>query len=113
MTILPAGALDTFDPEDLTAYEAGVKSQWLDSRLTLNGAAFYYDFRDLQVSTYTFVEGVPVFETDNAAKAEIYGIDADGSFRISDRLTVSGGAVWLPKREFVEYRNYRTGDTHR
>ena len=111
VTILPSSALDTFDPEDLTAYEAGLKSRRLDGRLTLNGAAFFYDFRDLQVSTYTIAEGVPVFETDNAAKAEIYGIDADGSFRISDRLSISGGAVWLPKREFVEYRNDQTGDT--
>ena len=111
ITILPGGVLDTFDPEDLTAYEAGVKSQWLDRRLTLNGAAFFYDFQNLQVSTSTFTENGFIFETDNAAKAEIYGIDADATFRVSDRLTVSGGAVWLAKREFVEYRNDRTGDT--
>ncbi len=111
ITILPFGVLDTFDPEDLTAYEAGLKSQWLDRRLTLNGSAFYYDFRDLQVSTSTITETGLIFETDNAAKAEIYGIDADGAVRISDRLSVSGGVVWLPKREFVEYRNDRTGDT--
>jgi iron complex outermembrane receptor protein len=106
----PGGVLDNFDPEDLTAYEAGVKTHWLNQRLTLNGAAFYYDFRDLQVSTSSISENELIFETDNAAHAEIYGIDTDGVFQITDRLTLTGGVVWLPKREFVEYRNDRTGD---
>jgi len=109
-TIQPGGVLDGFDPEHLTAIEAGFKSQSRDRRLTLNGAVFYYDFRDLQVNTFTIADGRFVFETDNAAKAEIYGIDADGTFRISDRLTLSGGVVWLPKREFTEYRNDQSGD---
>ncbi len=107
----PSGVLDSFDAEDLTAYEAGVKTQWLDRRLTFNGAAFYNDFQNLQVSTSTITQSGLIFETDNAAKAEIYGIDTDGIFHVTDRLTLSGGVVWLPKREFVEYRNDRTGDT--
>jgi iron complex outermembrane receptor protein len=111
ITILPGGVLDSFAPEDLTAYEAGIKANWLDRNLTFNGAAFYYDFRDLQVTTFTITESGFIFETDNAAKAEIYGIDADGTLRISDRLVVNGGLVWLPKRDFVEYRNDRFGDT--
>ena len=45
------GALDEFLPEELIALEAGGKTQWLDGRLTLNAAAFYYDFTNLQVST--------------------------------------------------------------
>jgi iron complex outermembrane receptor protein len=111
ITISPSGSLDDFGPEDLTAYETGIKAQWLDHRLALSAAAFYYDFQDLQVDTFTVTATGLLFETDNAARAELYGIDMDGSFRISDRLLVSGGLVWLPKREFVEYRNDRTGDT--
>lgn len=102
---------DSYDPENLTAYEMGLKSQWPDRRLTLNAAAFYYDFRDLQIATATISQSGFIFETDNAAKVEIYGIDADASFRVSDRWHLSGGVVWLPKREFVEYRNDRDGDT--
>lgn len=111
ITIQRFGVLDGFDPEDLTAYEAGVKGQWRDRHLTLNAAAFYYDFRDLQVNTFTVSEQNFIFETDNAANAEIYGLDTDGVFHVSDRLAVSGGLLWLPKREFVEYRNDRDGDT--
>ncbi len=111
ITILDRGVLDNFGPEDLFAYEAGVKVQWPDQHMTLNTAAFYYDFRDLQISTFTITESGLVFETDNAARAEVYGIDSNGILRVFDRLTVSAGVVWLPKREFVEYRNDRTGDT--
>lgn len=107
-TPLPTGELDGFGPEDLVAYEAGAKSRWLDRRLTLDAAAFWYDFRDLQVST---VGERLVVEVDNAARARLYGIDAQGVYQVSDRLAVSAGAVWLPKREYVEFTNLRTGDT--
>jgi iron complex outermembrane recepter protein len=109
-TIQSGGVLDDFAPEELIAYEAGVKSQWLE-RFRLNAAAFYYDFRDLQVSTATITDnGPPVFETDNAARARIVGIDLETTLKVTDRLTFSGGVVWLPTREFVEYRNDQTGD---
>ena len=111
IVIRPFGVLDTFEPEELTAYETGVKTQWLGKRLTLNGAVFHYDFRDLQVSTSTITQSGLIFETDNAARAKIHGIDMDGMFRMTDQLSISAGIVWLPKREFVEYRNDQTGDT--
>lgn len=111
LVVQSGGVLDNFAPEELIAFETGVKSQWLDRRIRLNAAAFYYDFRDLQVNTFTLTDDDLIFETDNAAKAEIYGIDAELVMKATDRLEVSGGVVWLPKREFVEYRNDRTGDT--
>lgn len=109
--VLPGGVLDGYDPEHLRAYEVGIKSRWLDRRIRLNGAAFYYDFSDLQVGTSTITESGLIFETDNAARAEIYGIDADGLLQLTDNLSFSAGIVWLPQRAFVEYRNDRTGDT--
>ena len=96
------GELDDFEPEHLTAFEAGGKSQWLNGRLALNAAAFYYDFDDLQVRTITLEGGAGV-DVANAAKAELYGIDAEGIVEITDRLTVAGGVVWMPKREFVQF----------
>lgn len=110
-TLLITGELDDFDAEELIAFETGIKSQWFDRRVTVNAAAFYYDFEDMQVSTVTFLEGRLVAEVDNAAEAELYGLDADAEFRLSDQLAVSAGLVWVPQREFVKYRNDRTGDT--
>ena len=110
ITIQAGGVLDAFAPEELIAYETGIKSLWLGERFRLNAAAFYYDFRDLQVSTATVTDTGPIFETDNAARAKIAGIDADAAFNVTGNLAVAGGAVWLPRREFVEYRNDLTGD---
>jgi iron complex outermembrane recepter protein len=105
------GEPDGFAPEYLSAFELGGKSQWMGRRLTLNAAAFYYDYEDLQVSTVTFRDDRLVSEVDNAARAKLYGFDAEGRFLVSDRLAVSGGLVWIPKREYVEFINAETGDT--
>jgi len=105
-----AGESDSYGPEHLVAYEVGGKSQWLERRLTLNAAAFFYDYEDLQVSTTEVRDGRVVVEVDNAAAAELYGIDAEIGFQLSERWSVSSGVVWLPKREFVDYQNEATGD---
>jgi len=111
ITFLPGGIPDPFGPEHLTAFESGVKISQPDGPGTLNVAAFVYDFHDMQVSTATITEDGLIFETDNAAKAEIVGVDAEGELRLGERLSLSAGVVWLPKREFVSYRNDLAGDT--
>jgi iron complex outermembrane receptor protein len=109
--LLPDGEFDTFGPENLTAVETGIKFQSAERGLTVNASAFYYDFTDLQVTTVVFTDEGLVSEIDNAAKAEVYGMDVAGAFAVSDSLTLSGGVVWLPKREYVEFQNDLTGDT--
>ncbi len=42
-----------FKPEKLTSYEVGFKSEFLDHKLRLNGAAYYYDYKDYQALIYT------------------------------------------------------------
>jgi iron complex outermembrane receptor protein len=41
--------LQPVKPEYVTAYEVGVKSSWFDNKLVLDGAAFYNDYRDMQL----------------------------------------------------------------
>lgn len=67
------------NPERLNAYELGVKSTLLDRRVELNGAAFYYQYRDQQfLDTYcafptsTGCAGTG-FVTSNAPKSRILG----------------------------------------
>jgi iron complex outermembrane receptor protein len=60
-------------PEVLDAYEIGLKSEYLDHRVRANLAGYYYQYDDLQVSE--LVAGSQIVL--NAAKAEIYGLDAD------------------------------------
>jgi iron complex outermembrane receptor protein len=107
---LPSGEFNSYRPEEVLAYEAGIKSQWLARRITFNAAAFLYDTEDLQVQTVVIDGGAVYTVTDNAAKAETHGLDITMTFAAMDRLTLSGSVIWLPKRDFVYYRNDETGD---
>lgn len=111
ITIIPPGVFDPFGPEHLVAWEAGARYRQPEGRFSVDGSAFYYDFDDLQVSTATITSDGFIFETDNAAKARIYGIESAVSVQVTERLSASTGTVWLLGREFVEYRNDNTGDT--
>jgi iron complex outermembrane receptor protein len=87
VTVPIGGELDEFGPEHLTALELGGKSRWLNGRLALNAAAFYYDFDDLQVRTIT-LEGGSGVDVTNAAEAELYGIDAEAGVRAVRRGSI-------------------------
>ena len=43
----------TFNPETLTSYEAGFKSEFLNRTLRFNGAVYYYDYHNYQALIYT------------------------------------------------------------
>lgn len=60
-----------YEPEEVLAYEVGLKGEWFDRRLQANMAAFYYDASDLQVSV---IVNTAVL-TKNAAKAEAKGFE--------------------------------------
>jgi iron complex outermembrane receptor protein len=49
----------------------------LDRRVRLNAAAFYYDYKDLQVFIYDTSGEVPVQIKLNAGSARIYGLEAE------------------------------------
>ncbi|ATW04282.1 TonB-dependent receptor [Sphingorhabdus sp. YGSMI21] len=61
----------SYGSEKLTAYEIGSKNQF--GAMTLNLAAFYYDYKDLQVEQLVGL----TFALDNAPKARIYGAEAE------------------------------------
>jgi iron complex outermembrane receptor protein len=60
-------------PEVLDAYEIGLKSEYFDHRFRANLAGYYYQYKDLQVTELVAGSDYVL----NAAKAEIYGLDAD------------------------------------
>ncbi|GAB4150535.1 MAG: TonB-dependent receptor [Sphingomonadales bacterium] len=67
-----------FDPEFLTAYETGVKTSWLDRRLTINGSVFYNDYTDIQLLSVINLGGGNV-ETviSNAGKGRVVGAEIE------------------------------------
>lgn len=69
-----------FDPEKLWAYEAGFKSQWFDNRLRLNADGFFSDYTDLQISVLrASPELGNLTVRENAGKAEIWGMEFEGT----------------------------------
>lgn len=64
---------ESYDPEEVTAFEIGSKNRFLDDRLQFNAAAFYYDYEDLQV--FQVVDQTVVVR--NAASAKIYGAELE------------------------------------
>ena len=76
---LPAEAL-YYDPETLTAYEAGFKFRLAGDKVRLNGAAFHYDYEGLQLSQNANVCGGPCQVTTNAAKAKVDGVEIESIF---------------------------------
>jgi iron complex outermembrane receptor protein len=64
-----------FHSETARGGETGVKSQWLDGALTLNGSIYYYVFKNLQVQNFNTLTSQ--FVTTNAGELTTTGADLD------------------------------------
>lgn len=80
-------APNVFVPEQLDAFELGLKSELLDRRLRFNAAGFYYDFKNIQLNTY--VNSAPAIY--NGKSAKLYGLDADITAAPVPGLTLTAG----------------------
>ncbi|HJQ17172.1 MAG TPA: TonB-dependent receptor [Allosphingosinicella sp.] len=94
---IPPGG-EPIDPEILDAYEAGLKTQLADGHLRFNIAAFYYKYKNLQVTVFTSTSAL----LQNGAGAEVYGTDFDFTGKIGPNITVYGGAS-IMHSEFTSY----------
>lgn len=91
-----------YEEERADSTEFGVKASLLDRRANLNVALFRTKYRDLQVTTLT---GAGQALLSNAAKATSQGVEADGTWAVSDVVTVGGSAAFLDS----EYDSYVDG----
>lgn len=94
------GAISTFAPEQLTAYEIGSKSRFMGRTIDLNLAGFYYDYRDIQV-TVNDPDSPLVAITRNIGKSRTYGAEADLTWRPDNSLILRAGATYLD----AKYKN--------
>ena len=87
------------DPEFVLSYELGNKSSWLDNRLQINAALFYYDYEDLQVNNIE--NNIVVLR--NAAEAEGQGFEMDATWLLSEnwQVMLSGNYLDTEFKEFV------------
>jgi iron complex outermembrane recepter protein len=76
-----------YDPENIKAFEAGLKTDLLDRRLRFNLAGFHYDYQDLQVTTPRELNGRIQAFTQNAASAKIWGAEIESIIRPSKNFS--------------------------
>lgn len=84
------GLEDTrLEPESLDAWEIGYKSNFFDSRIQVDAAAFIYNYDNLQ--QFVTARGVPTL--DNALESEIKGIDANVKYADNGLFIQAGVSV--------------------
>jgi len=71
-------------PDTTTNYEVGVRSQWLQKRLTVNGALYYIDWQDPQLGSATANGAQPI--TKNGKGAQTKGIEVSMQAVVTPRL---------------------------
>ncbi|MDB6091380.1 MAG: TonB-dependent receptor [Gammaproteobacteria bacterium] len=74
--VTDSGAKQPYKPEFINAYEVGFKSSWAGNTLRLNGALFYYDYKDLQAFGVIGNE----FRIFNIAKSRVDGVELESSW---------------------------------
>ena len=78
----------TFDPEFVNAFELGAKNTFADGRVTLNLAAFYYDYTDYQISQIINRSAIN-YNFD----AKVWGLEIEADWRVLEnfKLGFKGG----------------------
>lgn len=82
--------------ESLLDYEVGFKTRFADRKITLNGAAFYYDYKDKQVRSKQ-VDGVfgLLDGLVNVPKSTVKGFELETNIVPVDGLTLNAAVTYL------------------
>ncbi len=84
----PTGDLENFEPEDVKNWELGFKLDLLDSNLRVNGALYYSDYKDRQLTSVIInpETNAPGPDTINAAESTIQGFELETIWFPVERL---------------------------
>eukprot|EP00752_Nemacystus_decipiens_P018150 g16282.t1 len=100
-----AAEVEPFEPEFVTTYEVGFKSDLAGRRFRLNGALFFNDYEDIQIGSVSADStGNLVLVIDNAAKAEVWGAELEFIAQLSRGFSLSGG-IGLLDAEYKDVGN--------
>jgi outer membrane receptor protein involved in Fe transport len=107
--LLPATQAAQYTPvtqESVTAYEAGFKVG-LGRVLNVNGAAFYYDYKDKQLKGNRVV---PIFGPleglVNVPKSRVQGVELQVLSRPFTGFTINGGVTYIDSKVTGSFENY-------
>jgi len=96
--------IEKFEPESIVATEVGVRSTSMGGKLSLNAAAFNYDYKDLQLRTAVLdaVSGNFVVSVNNASKAKVQGIELGADLALGAGLSTGFSAAYIDS-ELLNY----------
>lgn len=89
-----------FEADQLENYEIGLKSSWLERRLTWNTSLFHMKWDNMQVAgqdptgAFGFI--------GNAGAAEVNGVETELFLRPARSWDITASLTYLPKRELTE-----------
>ncbi len=106
------GADLPFQEETVDNYEYGFKARMLDDRIQLNGAIFYQDYQDKQVTTNTNVDldGDGVNDTFvgriiNAGEVEATGVELEFIAQVTESFRIDANLGYIDS-EFNEFDGF-------
>lgn len=86
----PPGVPGSFESDSLTSYEAGLKSNWLDAGVSLDVAAFWQDWEDIQL--FAVLDNIGF--NANGGTAVSKGLEFTATAQPLDGVQVSLNGAW-------------------
>ena len=88
------GADPRFNSEKVDAYEAGIKTEFMNGRIRANLALFHMDMSDFQVLEFTGIQ----FVTFNVDKAKSTGAELEVNAQFDSGISLNFGATYADAR---------------
>jgi iron complex outermembrane receptor protein len=86
----------SYEPEFVETFEAGMKSTWLDGRMTFNPVVFYSDYKDKQEQYFVPVDLSNVASlVANAAAMDIFGVELELELQITESWNIRANYGYL------------------
>ena len=107
--IFGTSQLGSFEPEKVTSYEVGVKTELLDRRLRLNLAAYHNIYDNLAVIGPVTDAPAGTFATRiiNAGKVVYNGVEAEAQAVLSDNFSIDGSIGYID----IKYKEFLAGQS--
>jgi len=93
---------DLYNPEFVTAYEAGIKTVLQDGRMTLNAAIFMNEYTDMHAQSFVVLNGGASEYTMNGGEVDATGLEVEMQWAPSDKWYITANVAFLDA-EFGTY----------
>jgi iron complex outermembrane receptor protein len=95
-----------YEPENIRAYEFGFRGPVFDG-VRVDANVFYYDYKNLQLSSLLNINGAPTQVTTNAGESSVFGVEFSTNIKPADNHQVNFGINYLD----AKYDHFCPGGT--